>query len=311
MTKPPANIESGINTSLLKNSIEKNVQLSGEIKQREMVLLLDDKGTHLQAGAAPGLPDAWNQVVDGGKSGLPSAPAARLHFAMSASLSRISPPTRCGKTTAIPHWHSGEDIQLIEQLASLTGIAIDNCRNRQQLEIARQQQEELIDTVNQSSDMIYVYGMDGLITTANEAANATFGGQVVGKDIAEIVAPDQLQLAQEMMQKKLTTGKSTVYELDVIDLHGQRHNLEINSSLIIRDGKPVAINGIARDITQRKNVRPVLHHQIYRSGAGHERHAGYRAWAPWRYSCKKPAWQRYDIQSFIARQRFQPRQTKH
>jgi len=266
------------------------------------ILLLDDAGKHLRAGAAPGLPDAWNSAIDGAAIG-PAAGScgtaafrnarvivadiatdplwedfrdAALAFKLKACWSE---PIRDAEGhvlgTFAMYYHdirhpSDVDLELIEYVASLTSIAIDNCRNREKLEIARQHQAELMDTVKQSSDMIYVYRLDGIITAANEAANTMFGEQITGKNIAEIIAPDQLQLALDMMQKKLTTGKNTVYELDMIDLHGQRHNLEINSSLIMRNGKPVATNGIARDITQRKKAEGQLALLIQAIDASHE-----------------------------------------
>jgi len=150
------------------------------------------------------------------------------------------------------------DISLIEHIASLTSIAIDNHYNRIKLDNARQQQAELVDTIKHSSDMIYVFDLDGVITSANDASNATFGDYIVGKNISTIIAPDHLQLARTMIQQKLNSGENTIYELDVMDSHGQRHHLEINSSLIIRDGQPTGISGIARDITVRKKAEAKL-----------------------------------------------------
>ena len=266
------------------------------------VLLLDVDGKHMHSGAAPGLPDAWNAAIDGVEIGPASGSCGTAAFrnerVIVADIA-TDPLWKDYRDTALSHdlkacwsepirdadgnvlgtfamyYHdvrhpSDDDLELIEHIASLTSIAIDNYRNREQLEIARQHQAELMDTVKQSSDMIYVYGLDGIITAANEAASAAFGDQIIGKNIADMIAPDQLQLALDMMQKKLTTGQSTVYELDVIDLHGQRHHLEINSSLIMRDGKPVAINGIARDITQRKKAESKLALLIQAIHASHE-----------------------------------------
>jgi len=266
------------------------------------ILLLDNEGKHLRAGAAPGLPDAWNTAIDGAAIG-PSAGScgtaafrnervivpdiatdplwsdyqkAALSFGLKACWSEpIHDADGHVLGTFAMYYHdirhpSDEDLQLIEHIANLTSIAIDNCRNREQLEIARQHQAELMDTVNQSSDMIYVYSLDGIITAANEATNAMFGEPITGKNIADIIAPDQLQIALDKIQKKLTTGKNTVYELDILDNKGERHNLEINSSLVMRNGKPVATSGIARDITQRKKAESKLALLIQAIHASHE-----------------------------------------
>jgi len=333
------------NTALLNSTVQNNIQLAGEIRQREIheqrlqlqqrildaiarhrgslseilttivqqveaqrpgmiasVLLLDDDAKHMHGGAAPSLPDAWNAAVDGAEIG-PAAgscgtaafrnervivadiatdplwadyKAAALAFDLKACWSE---PVRDADGdvlgTFAMYYHnichpSDDDIQLIEYVASLTSIAIDNCRNRERLQAARQQQIELAQTIEYSSDLIYVYDLDGVVIAANEASKAAFGGEVIGKNISQIVAPNHLQLAREMMQKKLTTGENTVYELDVIDSSGERHNLEINSSLVMRNDKPVAINGIARDITARKQAEKQLALLIQAIHASHE-----------------------------------------
>jgi signal transduction histidine kinase/PAS domain-containing protein/ActR/RegA family two-component response regulator len=46
----------------------------------------------------------------------------------------------------------------------------------------------------------------------------------------------------------------TTYELEVISRAGRRVPLEVSSRLIVRDGRPVGIQGIARDITERKRA---------------------------------------------------------
>jgi len=266
------------------------------------VLLLDEDGQHVHGGAAPSLPEAWNAALEGAAIGpatgscgtaayhnkrvivtdIATDPlwAAYRQAALSFGLKACwSEPVRDADGhvlgTFAMYYHdichpSDEDLQLIEHVASLTSIAIDNCRNRERLQAARQQQFELAQTIEHSSDLIYVFDFDGVITAANSASKAAFGGEVIGKNISEIVAPDHLQLALDMLQKKITTGESTVYELDAIDSTGERHHLEVNSSPVMRNGKPVAINGIARDITARKHAEKQLELLIQAIHASHE-----------------------------------------
>ena len=59
--------------------------------------------------------------------------------------------------------------------------------------------------------------------------------------------------------------ESTVYEADIITKFGKRLPLELSSRLIIRDGKPVGVQGVARDITERKQVENVLARQADRA----------------------------------------------
>ena len=55
-----------------------------------------------------------------------------------------------------------------------------------------------------------------------------------------------------MVDLKLDAQKETSYELDLITKDGRRVPIEVNTHLIYSAGRPVAVQGIARDITQRR-----------------------------------------------------------
>jgi len=269
---------------------------------RACIVLRSDDGTRLIKGSTSNLPLDWNPAIDGiaidsatglcataalhnGRiivSDISTDPAWQYHHAAALACgvkACCAEPVRDTNGDLIGvfsiSYHdarqpSDTDLSLLEHLAKLSSIAIDNYYNRIELDVARQQQAELMDTIRHSSDLIYVYDVDGVITSANEASKTAFGDEIIGKNIASMIAPDHLQLAQDMIQKKLTTGENTVYELDAIDAHAQRHHLEINSSLIVRDGKTIGFSGIARDITARKKAEAKLSLLIQAIDACHE-----------------------------------------
>jgi len=111
--------------------------------------------------------------------------------------------------------------------------------------------------VDQAEDCIYASDLDGrfiLLNRASEKVLTKSKNQLIGQPFAPYIAPEHLDLANEMMQKKLQ-GKVdfTSYELDIIDAKGGRHQMENNSSVVTDDaGKPIAIQGILRNIEARK-----------------------------------------------------------
>jgi len=71
-------------------------------------------------------------------------------------------------------------------------------------------------------------------------------------NFTETIAPEYLEKAREMMARKLAGEETTAYELELIAKDGHRVPIEVNTRLMLRDGVPIGVTGIARDISQRK-----------------------------------------------------------
>src|SRR5262249_3547746 len=67
-----------------------------------------------------------------------------------------------------------------------------------------------------------------------------------------------LALARERMAHKLADGSRTVYELQVRTRDGRLLDMEIGSQLRTRPGEPPRVEGIARDVTDRKRLEEQL-----------------------------------------------------
>ncbi|HXM78647.1 MAG TPA: ATP-binding protein, partial [Thermoanaerobaculia bacterium] len=76
---------------------------------------------------------------------------------------------------------------------------------------------------------------------------------------AEIVAPDHIDIAREMLRRR-SPGASTapVYTMDVLAREGRRVLLEVSARDLVEGGRPVGIQGIARDITERMSLEAQL-----------------------------------------------------
>jgi len=118
---------------------------------------------------------------------------------------------------------------------------------------------EIIENV---SDIIYTHDFDGNFIWCNHIATELLGyteSDVRKMNIRDVVSPEQLDLAFTSLQAKRTGQRVTeTYELDVLCKNGDRITLEVNSRAVMQDGKAVAVQGIARDITQRRRVESAL-----------------------------------------------------
>jgi len=117
---------------------------------------------------------------------------------------------------------------------------------------------ELFENAN---DIIYTHDLKGNFTSLNRSGERITGysrEEAATMNVADVIAPEYLEFAQKMMAQKATDNTPTVYEIDVISKQGRRVRLEVSTRSMFRDGKPVGIQGIGRDLTERKYSEEAL-----------------------------------------------------
>jgi putative nucleotidyltransferase with HDIG domain len=67
-----------------------------------------------------------------------------------------------------------------------------------------------------------------------------------------VLGPEHLETARAMMAAKLSGQEATTYELELVRKDGRRVPVEISTTLVQRNGVPVGIQGIGRDMSERK-----------------------------------------------------------
>ncbi|MDT7690074.1 MAG: hypothetical protein QOE46_2833 [Acidobacteriota bacterium] len=120
----------------------------------------------------------------------------------------------------------------------------------------RRGEERYRSLLENANDIIYSHDLSGNYLTINRAGAEITGYTreeiLGGLNIAQVVAPEHLELAKRMTGQKLNDPElPTVYELDIIAHDGRRLTLEVSTRIAYRDGRPVAVEGIARDVTER------------------------------------------------------------
>lgn len=140
-------------------------------------------------------------------------------------------------------------------------IGQDITERKRAEEKLRRSEERYRDLVENALDIIYTQDLEGNYTSVNRAAERITGytrEEALRLNAADIVAPEYLEKGRQMISAKLAGDKETVYDLELITKDGRRVALEINSRLIYQDGIPSGIQGIARDITERKRAEEKL-----------------------------------------------------
>jgi PAS domain S-box-containing protein len=152
----------------------------------------------------------------------------------------------------------GRTEELAAANASLEAQAAERRHSQAALSRSEQRYRELFENAN---DMVYTLDIEGNLTGLNKAGERLLGysrDEMMGRPIAALIKPEDVARMQEMMRRKLKGEPLTTYELEITAKHGGQVMLEISSRLIYEDGKPAGIQGMARDITERRQTQEAL-----------------------------------------------------
>ena len=135
----------------------------------------------------------------------------------------------------------------------------DRRRAVEDLEESEARYRNLFENAN---DIIYVHDLEGNYISVNKAAERVFGfprEEALQMNLKQIAAPAHLERARQHLQKKIEgCEEQTGYEMDCFTKDNRRLTLEINSTVVRKDGVPVGVQGIARDVTERKQAERAL-----------------------------------------------------
>ena len=146
-------------------------------------------------------------------------------------------------------------------VTGLVGVGRDVTASKQADEALRASEERYRDLVENAQDIIYTHDLKGNYTSVNQAVERITGytrEEALALNFEQTVAPEYLETAREMIAAKLAGQEETVYDLEIIAKDGRRITVEVNTRLVHQDGVPVGIQGIARDVTERKRAGEAL-----------------------------------------------------
>jgi len=115
----------------------------------------------------------------------------------------------------------------------------------------RDSEERYRELVENANDLIYTHDLQGNITSINRAAERITGysrDEALKMNLLDLVPPEDF-MSWEMPSS---------FEIEIRAKDGNRVALWINKRTIYHDGKPVAVQGIARDITEHRRTEGAL-----------------------------------------------------
>jgi len=240
------------------------------------ILLLDYKGNHLLHGAAPHLPEAWNNAVNGleigpcaGSCGTAAYRKQRivvenvatdplwapyremaLHHGLHACWSQPVMDAEENLLGTFAMYYTGvrspsdHEIRVIESAANLAAIAIEHDRKEETL-------HQLVEVI---PDAVVMH-CQGKIVYANAAAAKLFGIAVhgmLGMPILDFVHSDMQSMVMERMDKAAQTPMPPIEE-KLQRRDGSVFDAEVTALPVKYQGRP-AIEVIIHDLSARKEA---------------------------------------------------------
>lgn len=273
--------------------------IAGKVEQERpdllcSILLVDDEGKYLYTGAAPSLPDFYNDTVTGSEiamgvaafgtaaftgqreitediadhpywadyraaaaeAGLASCWAEAIRFADGRVLGVMAVYHRA------PHRPDEEEIRIVEQAANLAEIALGRSHADQAL---REQEHKLSDILENVSAHIYMKDREGRYLFANRPLRERLAApleEIVGYDDSKFFNADDVAVMREREMRVLREGEPLEDEETLFNIFSGMTQvfLTVRIPLQREDGRIYALCGIATDISKRKEAEEHMAH---------------------------------------------------
>jgi len=151
--------------------------------------------------------------------------------------------------------HNAEEHDLLKEVTGDISFALWAIETKAQQETLEGKYAAVLAGTN---DAVVAVDLDGSITVFNPGAEKLLGypaDEVMGLPITRFCPEDRLDEQTEKIRRVREIGVITGYETERLTAEGQRIPVEITLNLNTDDsGRPLGINAILRDITERKQA---------------------------------------------------------
>lgn len=127
------------------------------------------------------------------------------------------------------------------------------------VEALRESKEKYKELFQNANDIIYTTDLEGNFLSINQVGLKTYGynaEEMIRYNLTDIVHPSFVDLCLDYFGQKLTGSKHITgpYEVLTVTKDGRNIWVEVRTRLIKKNEVPVGLQGIVRDITERKQM---------------------------------------------------------
>lgn len=143
------------------------------------------------------------------------------------------------------------------------GVSRDITEQKQAQMALRRSDERFKSLFDHSVDGVFIHDFEGKFMDLNQSALDKLGydrDEMMSLTFASLIDEEQIEKAARIMNEVVRTGtQQQPAEFRLRRKDGSYVDIETMSSIIYREGKPYAIIGISRDLTERKKMEEKLH----------------------------------------------------
>ena len=128
----------------------------------------------------------------------------------------------------------------------------------------RESEERYRKLIEDASDVIFTIDLDGNFTSVNSIGERISGyprQELLGMNLQEIAAPESLAAIRHAIEARRRGETPAALEAELVARDGHRVAMEVSGRLQFRNGLPVGVLCVARDISQRKRVERLEHNR--------------------------------------------------
>src|SRR5690606_33687322 len=117
------------------------------------------------------------------------------------------------------------------------------------------------DLFENATDMMYSTDIEGNFRTVNKAFQSVTGysrDELLKMNLRDLVFPEQRESIERILVSRLGGDNRSIDEITIRRRDGRRIYLETSNRLAFEDGKPSTIQGIGRNVTERKLLEAQL-----------------------------------------------------
>ena len=148
--------------------------------------------------------------------------------------------------------------QLRQKITKLERSEIDLKRTEDEL---RKSEETLKTVLENINDVVFQLSPAGIIEYISPKVQELYGykpEELIGKHLELTTPASQVPKALEILKSALSGKTVKNFEIEQIDSNGKIFHMEINGTPVKKNGTVIAVQGVMRDITERKRANEML-----------------------------------------------------